>query len=419
MANNVYIGMRYVPIFDGDWDATKSYEALTIVQYGNNTYTSKKPVPVGTLPTNTDYWALTGNYNGQISDLQTRVAGLEDVTYRSFIVIGDSYGTGWTPEGTNTGWPELLKNLLGVDNDHFFTNSYGGAGFRSDNSYLTLLQAVTVPDPDKITDIIVAGGHNDSVDPTGAAAGVASFMSYCKTTYPNARVWCGMIAYNAQKHASSAQNFTAEKAKETIRLYHSVAEYGGIYMQGSEFVIHDANLVSSSDGIHANAAGQQRIANFISSTVKGCAFDTSFPKISLNLINTNNTNTLTVTEEIIDGMLNFILKGAYYLNTPLSNFTMRGTEIELGVLPKRYACGNADCPFGLARMNLHDNQGSGGSNQKYFVGIGLLYLQAKTNKLCWKPIVMKDDKTNYFTAVSLVSIELIYDVPFYVPAINY
>lgn len=77
MANNVYIGMRYVPIFDGDWDPSKSYEALVIVQYGNNTYTSKRPVPVGTLPTDTDYWALTGDYNGQISALDSRIDVLE------------------------------------------------------------------------------------------------------------------------------------------------------------------------------------------------------------------------------------------------------------------------------------------------------------------------------------------------------
>lgn len=73
MANNVYIGMRYVPIFDGPWNSSKSYEALVIVEYGNNTYTSKKPVPVGIAPTNTTYWALTGNYNGQISALDTKI----------------------------------------------------------------------------------------------------------------------------------------------------------------------------------------------------------------------------------------------------------------------------------------------------------------------------------------------------------
>lgn len=79
MPNNLYIGSRYVPIFDGAWDNTKSYEALTIVEYGNNSYTSKRPVPVGTLPTNTSYWALTGNYNGAISNLQNQIGALTDL----------------------------------------------------------------------------------------------------------------------------------------------------------------------------------------------------------------------------------------------------------------------------------------------------------------------------------------------------
>ena len=73
MANNIYIGSRYVPIFTGAWNETMTYEPLTIVEYGNSTYTSKKPVPAGTVPTNTEYWALTGNYNGQISNLQNQI----------------------------------------------------------------------------------------------------------------------------------------------------------------------------------------------------------------------------------------------------------------------------------------------------------------------------------------------------------
>lgn len=72
--NNVYIGSRYVPIFDGDWSNIKSYEPLVIVSYGNNTYTSKRPVPVGIVPTNTDYWVLTGNYNGMISHLEQLIS---------------------------------------------------------------------------------------------------------------------------------------------------------------------------------------------------------------------------------------------------------------------------------------------------------------------------------------------------------
>lgn len=63
---NVYIGMRYVPIFDGEWDASKSYEPLTVVTYQGNSYTSRTFVAAGILVSNSEYWAATGNYNAQV-----------------------------------------------------------------------------------------------------------------------------------------------------------------------------------------------------------------------------------------------------------------------------------------------------------------------------------------------------------------
>ena len=75
-----YKGMRYVPIFDGDWDNTKDYNPLVIVSYQGNSYTSRTFVPAGTDITNKTYWALTGNYNAQVEAYRQEVAELsEDV----------------------------------------------------------------------------------------------------------------------------------------------------------------------------------------------------------------------------------------------------------------------------------------------------------------------------------------------------
>lgn len=67
-----YVGARYVPkIADPvEWQDNTAYEALVIVTYNNSSYTSRKPVPVtvGIPPENTEYWALTGNYNAQIEE---------------------------------------------------------------------------------------------------------------------------------------------------------------------------------------------------------------------------------------------------------------------------------------------------------------------------------------------------------------
>lgn len=79
--NRQYVGARYVPVFfnnpDGIWDWASgfSYEPLTMVKYGTNTYTSKSQVPstVGAPNLNPEYWAQTGDYTGTISELSAQV----------------------------------------------------------------------------------------------------------------------------------------------------------------------------------------------------------------------------------------------------------------------------------------------------------------------------------------------------------
>lgn len=70
---NTYIGARYVPIFDGEWTNTKTYEPLVIVSNQGNSYTSRTYVPIGIDITNQTYWALTGNYNAQIEAYRQEV----------------------------------------------------------------------------------------------------------------------------------------------------------------------------------------------------------------------------------------------------------------------------------------------------------------------------------------------------------
>ena len=68
MATTQYIGARYVPILADpvEWSSEKTYEPLTIVTNEGNSYTSRQFVPKGINIDNTDYWALTGNYNAQV-----------------------------------------------------------------------------------------------------------------------------------------------------------------------------------------------------------------------------------------------------------------------------------------------------------------------------------------------------------------
>lgn len=86
---NTYVGARYVPIFAGEWDITKTYEPLMIVSYQGNSYTSKTFVPANTDINNTTYWALTGNYNAQVEEYRKEVQALKDSIEYSFVYVDD------------------------------------------------------------------------------------------------------------------------------------------------------------------------------------------------------------------------------------------------------------------------------------------------------------------------------------------
>ena len=75
---NVYVGHRYVPKLDGDWDNSKTYEALTIVQYQGNSFTSRQFVPTGVDINNEEFWVSTGNYNAQIEAYRKEVRDMDN-----------------------------------------------------------------------------------------------------------------------------------------------------------------------------------------------------------------------------------------------------------------------------------------------------------------------------------------------------
>lgn len=68
LINRQYVGARYVPKIMGEWNKALQYEALSVVTYMGNSFTSKVPVPANVEINNTDYWVNTGNYNAQIEN---------------------------------------------------------------------------------------------------------------------------------------------------------------------------------------------------------------------------------------------------------------------------------------------------------------------------------------------------------------
>lgn len=75
-----YIGARYVPVMANpiEWDNGRGYEPLTIVIHEGNSYTSTQTVPPGIDISNTEFWALTGNYDAQIEQYRKEVKEYND-----------------------------------------------------------------------------------------------------------------------------------------------------------------------------------------------------------------------------------------------------------------------------------------------------------------------------------------------------
>ena len=273
MANNVYIGMRYVPIFDGNWDATKGYEPLTIVEYGNNSYTSKKPVPAGTLPTDTNYWALTGNLNGMIASLQNDVSALQiDMTGvqavtnslsnslnyppHKVMLIMDSYGGRTNSDGKTMA--EVLEDVTGLDVDCIWQS--GAAVY---NGTITSLVNSYSGDGTLYDTVIYAGGANDEAYTLGNWAAMpgafAALATAIDTKFPNAKnKFMACIGQTFKRDVT----FTSEKNRYLLLAYRDFSRVNGYgYIWNSEYILRNDQLLES-DMCHPNSNGINKLARY-------------------------------------------------------------------------------------------------------------------------------------------------------------
>lgn len=256
-----YIGARYVPKFyqgsnGTEWNTNTAYEALTIVTYLNNSYTSIKPVPasIGNPKDNSDFWAATGNFNAQLQQLQNDVNEIKINLNRRYIVLCDSYGLALNQSNIN--FYEESFYVLGITNYQGFNSS--GCGFIGDgtNTFLKLLSdnLQKIPEKNTVTDIIVFGGANDQGSVLTVPQAIGIFTKFAKSYFPNATVYVGCISKNLNPAAIANLN-------NTILAYKTAPIYNTNYINNTEFIMSRYTDFNS-DLVHPTYNGITKMSKY-------------------------------------------------------------------------------------------------------------------------------------------------------------
>ena len=179
--------------------------------------------------------------------------------YKKILLIGDSYGVGYSPDGMNSGWCGYLASYLPTRGWDAYNGAVSGNGFvlrpdstKEQKSFLQQIQAFI---DSTFTDVVICGGFNDNDDTEATTrSAVQDTVAWIKSNYPMARVYVGCCGFSTN---STQENNIQTKV---VPAYESIVRYGGKYLHVEDVL--NASLMSS-DGFHPTADGNIKLAEAI------------------------------------------------------------------------------------------------------------------------------------------------------------
>lgn len=260
---------------------------------------------------------------------------------KKFVLIGDSYANGYTPEGTITSWCELFKNSMHLSSENCIINAKNGYGFARPNFLFSeLLNELT--DDNNVTDVVILGGYNDT---PYSYSDINSAIKNCKkivnSKFPNAKIHIGMIGW-------------ANMSDRLIRLFNTINNYkiscennNVNYIYNIEYTLHDYFTYFASDNIHPNEQGQIYIAYNLTNYFINNNVEVNKPYINCSIsINSELFSDVDLSTVITQSMINenvsFAFKRNFVIPTQ-SNITVKcdGTEYLLGKFTNSFLIGNS------------------------------------------------------------------------------
>lgn len=280
LINRQYVGARYVPKVMGVWNKALQYEALSIVTYQGNSFTSKIPVPPNIDISNGTYWVNTGNYNAQVeayrtetmqvkTDLNNETTNRKNADKDNILWIGDSYSVNY-----NHKLPNGVRDMLNAKN--WYEYSKGGAGFAgawAGLSFNDLIEQakneLSASQKEMIKHVYIVGGANDSgFDWTTLKPKVISTVNNARSSFPNAHVYF-IFASAAYDTYSDLLTKTKNISNDLIAPCIFAMPY--YYLTGAFY---------NSDNLHFSSDATNYIISVISGLLSGSSF---IPTVTANV----------------------------------------------------------------------------------------------------------------------------------------
>lgn len=259
------------------------------------------------------------------------------------VLIGDSYGKGYTPQGTVASWIDLIKK----DFTKCYTSAIDGSGFLNGTTFLQQLINLSANIKEDVKLIIVGGGYNDKgYAQSYIIAAISTFASYVKERFPRAKVIVAEMGWGVDLHSRTDVHNNVFQSYAV-----GCAANNFTYSAACTYPLHDYNLFSS-DGFHPNANGQIAITNALRSIIKTGTYDWSCP---WHLIH-------------IAPITNFGTPEADYLGISISK-----DQVNINIRPIQFAVNNVTLEGGKFRKigELPTDVLSGYSNDSPFCAINV------------------------------------------------
>lgn len=170
LINRQYVGARYVPKIMGEWNKALQYEALSVVTYMGNSFTSKVPVPANVEINNTDYWVNTGNYNAQVEEYRKETLAAKELANNTSTAL-QTFKENQTKTNTDinnkisttTSALNKLKNdVFDGDTPSVITVAKSGGRFHTINEAITFAKKYCSRN-NRVTILICDGVYNESI----------------------------------------------------------------------------------------------------------------------------------------------------------------------------------------------------------------------------------------------------------------